>query len=76
MPRTSMEPWLNTGRGVIADACRVGNGSVPRGMAAFAKYAISVLRLPGERNMKRSMSEGKLRPNTAVRSAAVGDTEH
>ena len=50
-----------------ADACWVCNGSLPRIMAAFAKLAISVLRLPGKRNMKRTMGDFKLLPNTAGR---------
>ena len=48
------------------DACRVRKGSLPRVMAAFANLAISVLRLLGQRNLKRAMSNFKLRPNTAV----------
>ena len=48
------------------DACRVRKGSVPRVMAAFANLTISVLRLLGKRNLKRAMSNFKLRPNTAV----------
>ena len=48
------------------DACRVRKGSLPRVMAAFANLAISVLRLLGKRNLKRAMSNFKLRPNTAV----------
>ena len=48
------------------DACRVRKGSLPRVMAAFANLAISVLRLLGKRNLKRAMSNFKLRPNTVV----------
>ena len=48
------------------DACRVRKGSLPRVMAAFANLTISVLRLLGKRNIRRAMSNFKLRPNTAV----------
>ena len=48
------------------DACRMRKGSLPRVMAAFANLAISVLRLLDKRNLKRAMSNFKLRPNRAV----------
>ena len=58
-----------------ADACWVCNGSLPRTMAAFAKLAISVLRLPGKRNMKRAMGDFKLLPNTAGRGRPAARRE-
>ena len=48
------------------DACRMHKGSLPRAMAASANLAISVLRLVGYQNVKRAMSNFKMRPNTAV----------
>ena len=47
------------------DACRGRKGSLPRVMAAFAYWAISVLRLLGKKNVKRAMGSFKLCPNTA-----------
>ena len=46
--------------------CRMHKGSLPQVMAAFANLAISVLRLLGKQNVKRAMSNLKMRPHTAV----------
>ena len=48
------------------DACQACKGSLPRVLAAFANLAIPVLRLLGQKNVKRAMSNLKLRPNMAV----------
>lgn len=47
---------------VRESGCGLRYGSLPRGMAAFAVPATSVLWLPGKRILKRSTSIFKLRP--------------
>lgn len=52
-------------------ACRVRKGFLPQVSGAFANLSISVLRLLDKRNLNRSMSDFKLRRNTAVWSAVA-----
>lgn len=48
------------------DACRVRKGALPRVLAAFANLAISILRLLGRTNLRRSMHHFRMHPRKAL----------
>ena len=50
------------------DRCRARKGALPRIMAAFANLAITILRMPGQKNIRRAMRNFGYRPDRAART--------
>ena len=50
------------------DRCRVRKGALPRIMAAFANLAITIPRMPGQKNIRRAMRNLRHRPDRAART--------
>ena len=50
------------------DRCRARKGALPRIMAAFANLAITLLRMPAKKNIRRAMRNFRYRPDEAPRA--------